>query len=114
MSGDDEWLKKVLPKLEKGIDYITSDKKRWDEEHGLVKRLFTIDTWDFTNEEESCLDRRIHEGDKMSIMHGDNSGVYQAMRQLAWFNRRLGNEQRAEHFEKRAETLRENMIKYKG
>ncbi len=112
MSGDDEWLKKVLPKLEKGIDYITSDKKRWDEEHGLVKRLFTIDTWDFTNDEESCLDRRIHEGDKMSIMHGDNSGVYQAMRQLAWFNRRLGNEQRAEHFEKRAEALRENMIKY--
>ena len=112
MTGDDEWLKKVLPKLEKGIDYITSDEKRWDKEHGLVKRLFTIDTWDFTNDEESCLDRRIHDGDNMSIMHGDNSGVYQALLQLAWFNRRLGNEQKAESFEKRAEVLRENMIKY--
>ncbi|MBQ3140722.1 MAG: hypothetical protein IJC25_02030, partial [Clostridia bacterium] len=47
-TGDDEWLRKVLPRLEKGIDYITSDPKRWDAEHGLVKRPFTIDTWDFT------------------------------------------------------------------
>ena len=48
-TGDDEWIKSVLPALEKGIDYITSDSKRWDEEHGLVKRPFTIDTWDFLN-----------------------------------------------------------------
>lgn len=115
-TGDNEWLKKVLPKLEKGIDYITSDSKRWDSQRGLVKRPFTIDTWDFEYDENNktggSLDRRIRETSKMSIMHGDNSGVYQAMNQLAWFNRRLGNEEKALNWEKRAEELKENIFKY--
>ena len=110
-SGDDEWLKRVLPKLEKGIDYITSDKKRWDAEHGLVKRPFTIDTWDFTYGYPGD-NRRIEDDTPMSIMHGDNSGVYQAMNQLAWFNRRLGNEEKATEWEKRAMVLKENMFKH--
>ncbi len=42
-------MKKILPKLEKGIYYITSDPKRWDKERGLVKRPLSIDTWDFTH-----------------------------------------------------------------
>lgn len=112
MTGDNEWLKKVLPKLEKGINYITSDKKRWDSERGLVKRPFTIDTWDFTNSFDSAYNRRIAEDEKMSVMHGDNSGVYQAMNQLAWFNRRLGNEKAAIKWESRAEELKKNIFKY--
>lgn len=111
-TGDDEWLKKALPKLEKGIDYITSDEKRWDKEHGLVKRPFTIDTWDFIDENPPCHNRKVNTDSEMSVMHGDNSGVYQAMRQLAWFNRRLNNEEKASEWEKRAEELRANMFKY--
>ena len=110
-TGDDEWLKKVLPKLEKGIDYITSDPKRWDKERGLVKRPFTIDTWDFTYHSDAHINRKI-EGRPMSIMHGDNSGVYQAMHQLAWLNRRLGNEEKASIWERRAEVLKANIFKY--
>ena len=110
-TGDDEWLRGVLPRLEKGIDYITSDEKRWDKEHGLVKRPFTIDTWDFTNHPDAGKNRRIADR-PMSIMHGDNSGVYQAMHQLAWFNRRLGQEERAKEWEARAAVLRENMLRY--
>ena len=115
-TGDNEWLKKVLPKLEKGIDYITSDPKRWDNERGLVKRPFTIDTWDFeyeeTNHTKCSDDRRIREDSSMSIMHGDNSGVYQAMRQLAWLNRRLRREKQAIIWDARAEKIKENMFKY--
>ena len=111
-SGDDEWLKKVLPKLEKGIDYITSDEKRWDKAHGLVKRPFTIDTWDFTPLPDSATNRRIDPTSPMSIMHGDNSGVYQAMNQLAWLNRRLGDEEKAKTWEARATILKENIFKY--
>ncbi len=72
MVGDDNWLRWALPKLEKGIDYMTSDPKRWDPEKGLVKRPFTIDTWDFTPEKRSGMDRRVH-----------------------WFNRRLNREAKA-------------------
>lgn len=112
ITGDNNWLRSVLPKLEKGINYITSDTKRWDKKHGLVKRPFTIDTWDFTYLERSRDDRRIHDDEPMSIMHGDNSGVYQAMKQLAWFNNRLGNSDKAKQWENRAEMLRENIMKY--
>ncbi len=112
MSGDDQWLARVLPRLEKGIDYITSDKKRWDSRLGLVIRPFTIDTWDFTNAPNTGTDRNIHEDEPMSAMHGDNSGVYQAMLQLAWFNRCLGQEEKAKAWETRAAQLKESIFKY--
>lgn len=111
-TGDDAWLKKVLPKLEKGIDYMMSDEKRFDKEHGLVKRPFTIDTWDFTYLPDAGENRRINPNSPMSIMHGDNSGVYQAMNQLVWFNRRLGNEEKAREWEVRAEVLKGNIFKH--
>lgn len=110
-TGDDNWLRNVLPRLERAIDYMTSDPKRWDEERGLVKRVFTIDTWDFSYDMPND-NRRIEENRRMSIMHGDNSGVYQAMRQLAWLNRRLNNEEKAAVWERRADTLKANMFKY--
>lgn len=111
-TGDLGYLERVLPRLEKGIDYITSSPKRFDAEHGLVMRPFTIDTWDFTNEMSSGCDRRIHENEPMSIMHGDNSGVFDAMNSLAWINARLGKTEKAAEWRKRAEKLRESMMKY--
>lgn len=110
-TGDDAWIKEMLPYLEKGIDYMTSHPDRWDEEHQLCKRPFTIDTWDFTYG-YGGEDRNIHPETPMSIMHGDNSGVYQAMTQLAWINRRFGNEKKAVSWEKRAKDLRSNLDKY--
>ena len=110
-SGDDEWLSRVLPSLEKGIDYCTSDAKRMNREYGLVMRPHTIDTWD-TKCGYGIEDRKISEDTPMSIMHGDNSGVYQAMNQLAWFNRRLGNEEKALEWEMRAKKIKQNMFRY--
>jgi hypothetical protein len=51
---------------------------------------FTIDTWDFTYRPGAGTNRRINAETPMGIMHGDNSGVFQAMNQLAWMNDRLG------------------------
>ena len=110
-TGDLAWLKSVLPKLEKGIDYCTSSPKRWDAELGLVKRPFTIDTWDFTSD-AAPTDRRIHADEKMCVMHGDNSGVYRAMLDLAWIRARLGDADRAEHWRRRAEQLRAAMFRH--
>ena len=110
-TGDLAWLKNVLPKLEKGIDYCTSSPKRWDAELGLVKRPFTIDTWDFTSD-AAPTDRRIHADEKMCVMHGDNSGVYRAMLDLAWIRARLGDADRAEHWRRRAEQLRAAMFRH--
>ena len=110
MTGDDKWLASVLPALEKGIDYQTSDKMRWEPSLGLCIRPYTIDTWDFTNDPSSGGDRRVA-GKPLCAMHGDNTGVYQAMRQLAWMNRRLGDEATAAKWDARAATLRGNIMK---
>ena len=110
-TGDDAWLKRALPRLEKGIDYQTSDVKRWDEAHGLCKRPYTIDTWDFLALAGGA-DRRVDLDGPMTVMHGDNTGVYQAMRQLAFVNRRFGNEAKAKDWERRADELRANMMKH--
>ena len=110
-SGDTDWLRGVLPQLERGIEYITLSPKRWDAAHGLVKRPFTIDTWDFAAFAPAT-DRRIHGDEKMSVMHGDNSGVYRAMLDLAWIRERLGDGEKAASWRRRAEVLKENMFRY--
>ena len=111
VTADDAWIQAALPKLEKGIDYMTSHPDRWDAERGLVKRAFTIDTWDFTYGKPGE-NRRIEPDTPMSIMHGDNSGVYAAMKSLSWLRRRFGDEEKARSWEKRADELRANMFKY--
>ena len=110
--GDDAWLARVLPALEKGMDYLTSDPWRWDREHRLVKRGYTIDTWDFTNVPDAQHNRRMEPGTPMAVMHGDNSGAWQAMNQLAWMNRRLGNEAAARKWEKRADRLKADIFRH--
>ena len=112
VTGDDAWLKKALPRLEKGIDYQTRDVKRWDAAHGLCKRPYTIDTWDFTADPISGQNRTIQLDEPMAAMHGDNTGVYQAMRQLAWMNERFGNAEKAQAWRTRAKRLRANVMKH--
>lgn len=109
--GDDDWILKALPKLEKGIEYMMSDQKRWDKDRGLVKRAFTIDTWDFTYGKSSD-NRRIEEGTPMSIMHGDNSGIYSACMSLSWLNKRFGFNEKASYWAKKAGMLMEAMHRY--
>lgn len=110
VNGDAEYIRRILPALEKGIDYQTSDPKRWNGDLGLCVRPYTIDTWDFTDKARSQHDRRVYE-DELCVMHGDNSGVYAAMLVLAQFNEMLGIN-RAEEWRKRAETLRGNMFRH--
>ena len=110
MTGDDAWLERVLPALEKGIDYQTSDRKRWSPEFGLAIRPYTIDTWDFTYDLSSGTNRTIR--GPMCAMHGDNTGVFQAMNQLAWLNRRLGREGKAAEWLKRAGELKSNIMRH--
>ena len=111
-TADRRWLRSHLRKLEKGILYSTSHPKRWDPELGLVKRAYTIDTWDFTYEKTSVYDRRITRNTPMAVMHGDNSGVYQAMNQLAWMNEELGHRAKARQWREKARALRERAVRH--
>ena len=112
VTGDDEWLKRALPRLEKGIDYQTSDIKRYDAKLGLCKRPYTIDTWDFTADPLSGRNRTIQLDEPMAAMHGDNTGVIQAMNQLAWINERFGNTTKAAEWRERSARLHASVMKH--
>jgi hypothetical protein len=110
-SGDDEWARRLLPRLEKALDYATTHPWRWDAAHGLVKRAYTIDTWDFayTAGRHDWLQFQITPDTFWGLMHGDNSGYYEAFRLMAMLHRRLGSPSRAEWWDERAAGLRERL-----
>ncbi len=78
--GDDDWLENLLPKMEKALNYIMTHPWRWEKNLGLVKRAYTIDTWDFayTAGEHEWLQFQIDDNTFWGIMHCDNSGYYEA------------------------------------
>lgn len=111
-TGDDGYLRRNLGRLEKGLRYLTSDPKRWDPAHRLVKRPRTIDTWDFLDRASSNLDRAIHPDDPMGIMHGDNTGLYMAERLMARMYRQTGDADSADRWENEAAELRERINRH--
>ncbi|MCL2815451.1 MAG: hypothetical protein FWD23_12695 [Oscillospiraceae bacterium] len=109
-TGNTEWIKKALPKLERAMEYMLSDEKRFDQKHGLVKRAFSIDTWDFTYGYPDT-NRRIEADMPMSIMHGDNSGMIDAMRRLSALRLETGDQKKAAYWENKAREMLDNLIK---
>jgi hypothetical protein len=109
--GDDEWLLRLMPRMEAALRYILAHPWYWDERHGLVKRAYTIDTWDFayTAGRHEWLQFQLDEHTFWGIMHGDNSGYYEAFRIMAALYERFGDAERAAHWSDRADGLRERM-----
>ncbi len=104
-TGDDQWLKQQIDAMERGLRYAMSDPQRWESTHRLVKRPFTIDTWDFeigpptTSPDGNIAPRHwIDEQTKWSIFHGDNTGYAYAMELLARIHDHLGDTARADHW----------------
>jgi hypothetical protein len=80
-TGDDEWILSLVPNMERALDYIFTNPQRTDSPTGLVKRAYTIDTWDFayTAGKHEWLQFQINEDTYWGIFHGDNSGYYEAL-----------------------------------
>jgi hypothetical protein len=102
-SGDDDWLRANLPAMRRGMRYTMSDPLRWDADLRLVKRPFTIDTWDFqygpTTTDPTTGARAprhwIDEQTIWSIFHGDNTGLAASLQLLAMIEQHFGNRQEA-------------------
>jgi hypothetical protein len=107
-TGDDRWLKEMLPVMEKALHYVMTDPWRWDRKHHLVKRAYTIDTWDFdyTKGEHDWLNFQITDKTFWGIMHGDNSGYYEAFILMSRFYDHLRNSRRSAYWRKAARDLR--------
>jgi hypothetical protein len=117
-TGDDKYISSFIDKLEKGMHYAMTDPLRWSKKHQLVKRGYTLDTWDFmqlptTRQEYTRQGNDVQKGifdidenTPMGIMHGDNSGMYAACNQLAALFGALGNKSKAEAWTKQGEIFR--------
>lgn len=113
-TGDDAWIASLLPAMERALNYIFTDPQRWDSRHQLVKRPYTIDSWDFAYSagHHDWLQFQIDENTFWGIMHGDNSGYYEACRLVARVHTRLGNPDRAARWNQFADGLRDRMNKH--
>jgi hypothetical protein len=123
-SGDDAWLRANLDAMRRGIAYSMSDPLRWDATHQLVKRPFTIDTWDYqygptTTDPTTGKPAPRHWIDDQTvwgIFHGDNTGLAQALRLLARIEEYLGDKNSAERYRADADAImrRLNELSWNG
>ncbi|GIV88725.1 MAG: hypothetical protein KatS3mg055_1243 [Chloroflexus sp.] len=98
VTGDTEWMLRMLPAAQRAIDYTLRDPLRWEPTLGLVKRPFTIDTWDYeygpamVNPNTGELGPRhwIDEQTRWGIFHGDNTGLAAALNALALMEEAAG------------------------
>ena len=117
-TGDTAFVKKWLPSLVKGLNYMMHDPLRWSKKYQLVKRGYTLDTWDFMqlpydraeytkrggNIQKGIFD--IDEKTPMGIMHGDNSGLYAACNQLSNLYAATGDINASKKWKSEAEVVR--------
>ncbi|MEI8166924.1 MAG: hypothetical protein WCG26_11110 [Chloroflexales bacterium] len=97
-TGDTAWMLRLLPSLQKALNYTLTSPERWEPTLGLVKRPFTIDTWDFEYGPTTIdpttgnpAPRHWIDGQtKWGIFHGDNTGLAEALRSLALMEQQAG------------------------
>lgn len=99
--GNDAWMQAQLDEALLAIEYATSNPYRWSEKHQLLKRGFTIDTWDFQADEDAALvggDIMVVELDKtrFGIMFGDNTGMAASCHYLAEMLNHSGRKEEAQ------------------
>ncbi len=97
-TGDHAFAQRALPRLEKALAYVTSNPKRWDATHQLVKRQHSCDTWDFDIDGAGdCGDHR------QVIANCDQSGYFQAFSIMSRLCRHLGESDKASQWHDRAQ-----------
>jgi len=107
VTGDDEWLKRNLPAVERGIRYCTSHPKRWDRKRGLVRRGHTCGTWDF---DINLFDDWGEDSPAVAAVC-DQSGLYLALKCLAEIYKYLGNSAKARLYRTRASRFRSRAVR---
>ncbi len=105
-TGDDEWLARAMPRLEKALRYITSDPKHWDPANRLIKRQHSCDTWDYDVDGAKDLGTSRH-----VIANCDQSGYALAYRAMGEMYRHLGRSVDAERWAREAAGYRERARK---
>jgi hypothetical protein len=112
-SADDGWMAASLDAAVRAMEYSVTSPYRWSTVFQLIKRGYTIDTWDF-----QPVDDCVAAGDPMrvdlektrfGVMFGDNTGYIAACRYLAEMLDHAGRSAEAARYRERAETIRRRL-----
>jgi hypothetical protein len=89
-NGNDLWLKSFLSSASRALDYTINDSARWSSKYQLLKRVYTIDSWDFQIDDEYTPKLGVGNAmlidakkSKFGIFYGDNTGYAEACENLA-------------------------------
>lgn len=118
-TGDDEWLRSNLDAMRRAVRYTMSDPLRWDAQYQLVKRPYTIDTWDFSygpttiNPDTGRPAPRhwIDDSTIWGIFHGDNTGLAHSLQLLARIEERVGDKNLASEWRSSADGVMDRLNK---
>ena len=118
-TGDNKWMEGMLDKALKAVDYSTTNEYRWSEKFQLLKRGYTIDTWDFQNDEDARIS--VGEGNladpmiikpeytRFGIMYGDNTGMSVSLKYLAEMLNYAGRHAEADNINQLSEDLKQRI-----
>jgi len=107
-SGDDEWMKRHLDAARRALDYVRHSELRWSDKYNLLKRGYTIDSWDFQVEDAYSVPFPISSGmsiderTKFGVFFGDNTGYAFACEHLSQMLEVAGRREDATTYRERA------------
>jgi len=109
-TGDTEWMKTKLDCAIQALRYATRDPYRWSKKFSLMHRGFTIDTWDYTSDDQQkigsdCVFVVYPDKSEFGIFFGDNTALVAASRRLAEMLRYAGRGSEAGEFVSLAEQI---------
>jgi len=115
-SGDDAWMAGNLDAAVRALDYSATDRARWSAQYRLLKRGYTIDSWDFQPEDQYLVRFRLGtaqmidpERTQFGVFFGDNTAYAQACDQLAEMLQHSGRAQDAAKYRQRAAEIRRRL-----
>ena len=113
---DTNWMKENISSAEKALDYAPNDPARWSNRFGLLKRAYTIDSWDFAVQDEYTPDIGITntmiidpDKTKFGVFFGDNTGYIQACYNLAEMLNATGDSATATKYKQRGNEMEERL-----
>ncbi len=117
-SGDDGWMRGCLQSSMRALDYCTRDPARWSSRFQLLKRVFTIDSWDFQVDDAYTPDIGLTntmlidpQKSKFGVFFGDNVYYAAACEELAEMLGRAGGPADAARYRARAADIRARLDK---
>ncbi|HEY4935815.1 MAG TPA: hypothetical protein VII44_04510 [Puia sp.] len=114
--GNDAWMEKNLESASKALNYTMNDPARWSKRFGLLKRVYTIDSWDFAVEDEYMPDIGLTNSmiidpvkSKFGVFFGDNTGYITACYELAEMMEHAGKIREAGVYKSRGNDIRDRL-----